>query len=180
MNTKNTKNTTSTTSTTNDKALRIECGVCKKTFSTLQAKQRYCSDECKAEGKREANRRFYRVHGSAKADPKNQARTLVEHYLWAGTGETLANGWTGVVSMPSARRTEMQFAKLEPMLNADAKRLLADAQKLVVMLNVRALCNGRHADLTTVEQSEQSLREALAVALDGLAQTMTRTEAKAG
>ena len=61
-------------------------------------------------------------------------------------------------------------------MNADAKRLLADAQKLVVMLNVRALCNGKHKDLTTIEQSEQSLREALAVAVDGLAVAMTQTD----
>lgn len=170
---------TDTTNAADGKGLHMECGICKTMFSTLRAKQKYCSDECKAGAKREANRRFYRIHGMGKADPKNQARTVVEQYLWARTGETLANGWTGAVNIASARRTAAQFAKIEPMLNADAKRLLADAQKLVVMLNVRALCNGRHADLTTVKQSEQSLRESLAVAVEALAVSMTKTEAKA-
>jgi len=155
----------------------VECSICKTLFAPLNLKQKYCSDECKAEGKREANRRFYAVHGSSKADPKNQARTLIEQYLWAKTGETLANGWTGGAGVAFTRRTAAQFEKLEPM-NADAKRLLVDAEKLVVMLNVRALCNGRHTGLMTIEQSEQTLREALAVAVDGLAESMTKTEAK--
>jgi hypothetical protein len=143
-------------------------------FVPANAKTKYCSDECKAEGKREANRRFYQVHGSAKADPKNQMRTQIEQYFWARTGETLANGWTGGAGVAFSRRTAALFEKLEPTMTADAKRLLADAQKLVVMLNVRALCNGKHKDLTTIEQSEQSLREALAVAVEGLAVAMTQ------
>jgi hypothetical protein len=169
MNTKNTKNTK-----TEQTAGQIECGICKTLFAPLNLKQKYCSDECKAEGKREANRRFYAVHGSSKADPKNQMRTQIEQYLWARTGEMLADGWTGGAGVAFERRTAMQFAKLETMMNADTKRLLADVQKLVVMLNVRALCNGKHADLTTIEQSEQTLREALAVAVDGLAESMTK------
>jgi predicted nucleic acid-binding Zn ribbon protein len=167
------------TAKTEQVAGHIECGICKTLFAPLNLKQKYCSDECKAEAKREANRRFYRVHGTGKADPKNQVRTLVEQYLWARTGEMLADGWTGGAGVGFARRTAMQFAKLEPLMNADAKHLLADAQKLVVMLNVRALCSGKQADLTTIEQSEQTLREALAVALDALAQTMTPANTEA-
>lgn len=156
-----------------------ECAVCGSPFIGTTLKAKYCSDECKAEGKREANRRFYAVHGSSKADPKNQVRTLIEQYLWARTGQTLAEGWTGNgAGVAFDRRTAAQYEKLGS-LNADAKRLMADAEKLAVMLNVRALCNGKHADLTTIEQSEQTLREALAVAIDALAETTTKTEAKA-
>jgi hypothetical protein len=168
-----TTKTTKAVKAENDNALHIECAICKTMFQTLSTKQKYCSDECKAEGKREANRRFYAVHGTSKADPKNQMRVQIEQYFWARTGETLANGWTGGAGVAFSRRTAVLFEKLEPTMTADAKRLLADAQKLVVMLNVRALCNGKHKDLTTIEQSEQSLREALAVAVDGLAVAMT-------
>ncbi|MGF6986523.1 hypothetical protein QFZ99_006064 [Paraburkholderia atlantica] len=153
----------------------IECAACGTAFEAVSPKAKYCRDECKAEGKREANRRFYRVHGSAKADPKNQARTLVEQYLWAKTGETLANGWTGGAGAGFARRTEAAAAKIEPMLSADAKRLLRDAEQIAIMLNVKALCAGKKlADLTTLEQSEEALREALAVAVDGLAAALAQ------
>jgi len=175
MNTKTTKTTKTATIEHAHVAGQIECGICKTLFAPLNLKQKYCSDECKAEGKREANRRFYAVHGSSKADPKNQMRVLIEQYLWARTGQTLANGWTGGAGVAFERRTAAQFEKLEPSMNADAKRLLADAEKLVVMLNVRALCNGRHKELTTIGESEQTLREALAVAIDGLAGSMTKT-----
>ncbi|MFL9933630.1 hypothetical protein P0D88_31540 [Paraburkholderia sp. RL18-103-BIB-C] len=171
MNTKTTK-----TTKTEQVAGHIECGICKTLFAPLNLKQKYCSDECKAEGKREANRRFYAVHGTSKADPKNQTRSLIEQYLWARTGQTLANGWTGGAGVAFSRRTDAQFAKIAPLMTADAKRLLADAEKLVVMLNVRALCNGKHKELTTIEQSEQTLREALAVAVDGLAAATTKAD----
>jgi hypothetical protein len=165
MNTKTTKT-----------AGQIECGICKTHFAPLNTKQKYCSDECKAEAKREANRRFYAVHGGAKADPKNQMRAQIEQYLWARTGQTLAAGWTGNgAGLAFTRRTDAQLERLGSM-NADAKRLLADAEKIVVMLNVRALCNGRYKELTTIGQSEATLREALAVAIDGLAESMTNNE----
>ena len=98
--------TTKTTKTTKT-ADQIECGICKSLFVPLNAKTKYCSDECKAEGKREANRRFYAVHGTNKADPKNQIRTQIEQYLWARTGEVLANGWTGGAGVAFGRRTAM-------------------------------------------------------------------------
>jgi hypothetical protein len=156
----------------------ITCGICNTPFEAVSAHAKYCCDGCKLEARREANRRFYRVHGSSKADPKNQARTLVERYLWAKTGETLANGGTGGAGVAFARRTGSTFEKIEPMLaNADAKRLMRDAEQLVIMLNVRALCAGKKlADLTTLDDSEQTLRDALAVALDGLAAAMVPAE----
>ncbi|MGF6957986.1 hypothetical protein [Paraburkholderia youngii] len=163
------KQTTKTTTKDIEAQATHTCAACGNPFIGNTVTAKYCSDECKAEGKREANRRFYKVHGSGKADPKNQARVHVEQYLWAATGELLANGWTGGAGVAFARRTAAAAEKIVPMLNADAKRLLADVQRLVTMLNVKALCVGTFADLTTIEQDEDTLREALAVAVDGLA-----------
>lgn len=158
-------------------ATTIECGICNTPFEPTTAHAKYCCDECKLEARREANRRFYKTHGSGKADAKNQARSLVEQYLWAKTGETLANGWTGGAGVTFSRRTEAAFEKIDPMLDADAKRLLRDAEQIVIMLNVKALCVGKKlADLTTLDESEQTLRDALAVALDGLAAAMVPAE----
>lgn len=163
-----------------EQAIKVACAACNNPFTALTVKQKYCSDECKAEGKREANRRFYAVHGSSKADPKNQARTLIEQYLWALTGENIADGWTGdAASVAFQRRTSLAEEKLKPMMNADARRLLDEIERLTLMLNIKALARGKHADLSTIEHSEQSLREAIARALDGLAETMARTEAGA-
>jgi hypothetical protein len=154
-----------------------ECAICGNPFIGATPKAKYCGDECKLEARREANRRFYAVHGSGKANPKNQARTLVEQYLWAKTGETLANGWTGGAGGTFSARTQAALDKIDPMLNADAKLLLRDAEQIAVMLNVKALCAGKKlADLTKLDQSEQTLREALAVALDGLASAMVPAE----
>ena len=68
------------------RVLRINCKECGKAFSTSNRAVRYCSAECRAEGRRTQDRRH--MHESA-ADPEKHAIRLARTRAWAASRRAL-------------------------------------------------------------------------------------------